>query len=188
MFFKDIVRFEVRFPSRTLQSGITILDTPGTADVRERTQVVEELIGRVDAAIVLLRSDVLVGEDEQKFIQFLRESGLTELFFVINRRDGRVVDEDLKQEAWYRIVELCLKGPRYAGQDLHQQRIWFVDARAALEGRLMKDRARSSNRGWNSLSSTSANFWRKNAVPPTCGVLSKLPTPMLAAWKKRSRK
>ena len=114
--FEDILRFELHFPSRTLQSGITILDTPGTDDIRERTEIVEALIGRVDAAIVLLRSDALGGEDERRFIQSLYDSGLTELFFVINRRDGRPVDADIKEEAWYRLVEL-MNGPRFSGQD-----------------------------------------------------------------------
>jgi hypothetical protein len=137
--FKDIVRFHLVFPSRTLQSGITLLDSPGTDDIRERTEIVEQAVHRCDAAIVLLRSDALAGEDERAFIQSVRACGLTELFFVVNRRDGRPVDSELKEEAWNRIVAMASGGPWYTGQDPGERRICFIDAKAALEGRLRGD-------------------------------------------------
>lgn len=141
-FFDKIKEFQVCLPSKLLQSGITIIDTPGTDDIRERTEIVEELRHRVDAAFVVLRSDSLGGEDERRFIQSLIECGLTDLFFVVNRRDGRVVDEDIKQETWLRIADLCLEKGRYSGQNLADHNIYFVDAKAALEARLEGDKVK----------------------------------------------
>lgn len=161
-FFKDILGFEMAFPSKTLQSGITILDTPGTDDIRERTEIVEALVNRVDAAIVLLRSDALGGQDERAFIHSLKDSNLNDLFFVVNRRDGRVVDNDLKRETWYRIAELCLRAPRYAGQELSDRNIFFVDAKAALEARVQGNAQKLAASGMDLFELRLSEFLEKN--------------------------
>ena len=163
--FGRIAEFKLRFPSVTLKSGITILDTPGTDDIRERTEIVEALVNRIDAALVVLRSDALGGQDEREFIQSLAECGLTDLFFIVNRRDGRVADEDLKTEAWYRIVELCQGGPRYNGQDLAQRRIFFVDAKAALEGRLTNHRQKLAASGMETFERRLSEYLEKEKRP-----------------------
>lgn len=146
-FFKDIEQFEAQFPSKTLQSGITMWDGPGTDDISERTEIVTAASNKCDSAIVLLRSDSLGGQDERKFIQSLYECELKDLFFVINRRDGRAVDDDMKQEAWNRIVHMVQGGPKWTGQDLAGKHIYFVDAKAALEGRLAGDHAKLAASG-----------------------------------------
>lgn len=164
-FFSTISMFKLGFPSKTLRSGITILDTPGTDDIRERTDVVTELVHRVDAAIVLLRSDVLGGQDERQFIQSLQDCRLTDVFFVVNRRDGRIVDEDLRAEAWYRIAELCRGAPRYSGQDLLDQNIFFVDAKAALNGRLQHNPAMVAASGLEAFEHRLSDYLEKNKRP-----------------------
>lgn len=141
-FFKDIEQFEARFPSKTLQSGITMWDGPGTDDISERTEIVTAASNRCDSAIVLLRSDSLGGQDERKFIQSLYDCELKDLFFVVNRRDGRAADDDMKQEAWNRIVHMVQGGPKWTGQDPATKHIYFVDAKAALEARLSGDHAK----------------------------------------------
>ena len=146
-FFADIEQFGVKFPSKTLQSGITLLDGPGTDDISERTEIVTAASNRCDSAIVLLRSDSLGGQDERRFIQSLYDCELKDLFFVVNRRDGRVVDEPLKQEAWNRVVHLVQGGPAYAGQDLASKKIFFVDAKSAAEARLAGDAAKLAASG-----------------------------------------
>lgn len=146
-FFKDIEQFEAQFPSKTLQSGITMWDGPGTDDISERTEIVTAASNKCDSAIVLLRSDSLGGQDERKFIQSLYDCELKDLFFVINRRDGRAVDDDMKQEAWNRIVHMVQVGPKWTGQDLSSKHIYFVDAKAALEGRLSGDQGKLAASG-----------------------------------------
>lgn len=141
-FFKDIERFEAVFPSKTLQSGITMWDGPGTDDISERTEIVTAASNQCDSAIVLLRSDSLGGQDERRFIQSLYDCELKDLFFVVNRRDGRAVDDDMKQEAWNRIAHMVQGGPKWTGQDPAGRHIYFVDAKAALDARLGNDQAK----------------------------------------------
>jgi hypothetical protein len=163
--FGKIVRFHLVFPSRTLQSGITLLDSPGTDDIRERTEIVEQAVHRCDAAIVLLRSDVIGGEDERTFIQSVRACGLTDLFFVVNRRDGRAVDAELKEEAWNRIVAMALGGPWYAAQDPGEKRIYFIDAKAALEGRLSRNAQQVTSSGLDLFERRLSEFLERERRP-----------------------
>ncbi len=146
-FFKDIEQFEAKFPSKTLQSGITMWDGPGTDDISERTEIVTAASNKCDSAIVLLRSDSLGGQDERKFIQSLYDCELKDLFFVVNRRDGRAVDDDMKQEAWNRIAHMVQGGPKWTGQDPATRHIYFVDAKAALDARLSGDHAKLVDSG-----------------------------------------
>lgn len=164
-YFKDILLFQIRFPSKTLKSGITLLDSPGTDDIRERTEIVEQAVHRCDAAIVLLRSDALGGEDERTFIQSLKACGLNDLFFVINRREGRAVDTELREEAWNRIVAMALSGPWYAGQDPAERNISFVDAKAGLEGRLRRDPQKLAASGLEVFENRLSAFLEKEKRP-----------------------
>ena len=92
-FFRSIREFEMAFPAELCQSGVTLIDSPGTDDIPERTEVTRQAIGRCDAAIVVYRSDILAGEDERKFVrETLLRSG-TRLFTVVNMQDGRAADE-----------------------------------------------------------------------------------------------
>ena len=63
-YWKEFVDFHAKLPSRTLQSGITLLDVPGVDDIAERTEIVTAATQKCDSAIVLLRSDSLAGEDD----------------------------------------------------------------------------------------------------------------------------
>lgn len=164
-FYSVFREFKLRFPSKTLQSGITILDTPGTDDIRERTEIVEALLHQVDAAIVMFRSDALGGQDEREFVMSLLESRLTDLFFVVNRRSGRKVDEDLKSEAWYRIAELCLGKGRYAGQNLADHNIFFVDAKAALDARISGNQEQLAASGMDTFERQLSAYLEKNKRP-----------------------
>src|SRR5437763_1814020 len=89
------------------QRALLDQDTSGSVDIRVRTEIVEEVLQRCYAAIVLLRSDALGGDNEREFIASLVDCGMTDLFFVVNRRDGRQADDDLRQETWYRVVNLA---------------------------------------------------------------------------------
>lgn len=164
-FFKEIREFKLRYPSETLKSGITLLDTPGTDDIGERTEIVQALIHQVDAAIVVLRSDSLGGQEERNFIMSLKLAELHDLFFVINRREGRMVDDDLQAEAWYRIADMCLGKGRYAGQNLADHNIFFVDAKAGLEGRLNRDPAKLAASGLDAFERRLSDYLERNKRP-----------------------
>lgn len=133
-FFRSIREFEMAFPAELCQSGVTLIDSPGTDDIPERTEVTRQAIGRCDAAIVVYRSDILAGEDERKFVrETLVDSG-TRLFVVVNMQDGRAADERYKGFVRQRLMELCGGDAQGALRD-----VFFVDARQAEEGKLLGD-------------------------------------------------
>lgn len=141
-FFGSIREFEMGFPAELCQSGITLIDSPGTDDIPERTEVTRQAIGRCDAAIVVYRSDILAGEDERKFVQEVLLGSGTRLFTVVNMQDGRAADERYKGFVRQRLMELCEGDAQGALRD-----VFFVDAREAEQGKLLGDTRRVERSG-----------------------------------------
>jgi Dynamin family len=154
-FFGKIREFEMGFPAELCQAGVTLIDSPGTDDIPERTEVTRHAIGKCDAAIVVYRSDVLAGEDERKFVeQTLTNSG-TRVFTVINLQDGRALDERFKGFVWRRLVtDFGGTGPvDFAGRN-----IYFVDARQAEEGKQLADPQKMERSGLATFESKLGEF------------------------------
>lgn len=136
-FFRKIREFEMGFPAELCQSGVTVIDSPGTDDIPERTEVTRQAIGKCDAAIVVYRSDVPAGEDERKFVRENLTNSGTRFFTVVNLQDGRVVDERFKGFVWQRLVTDF--GGAGGAQDFAGRDIYFVDGKQAEEGKLLAD-------------------------------------------------
>ena len=133
-FFRTVREFEMAFPAELCQSGVTLIDSPGTDDIPERTEVTRQAIGRCDAAIVVYRSDILAGEDERKFVRETLTGSGTRLFTVINMQDGRAADERFKGFVRQRLMELDDPGAPAGLQD-----VYYIDAREAEQGKLLAD-------------------------------------------------
>jgi Dynamin family len=133
-FFRSIREFEMAFPAELCQSGVTLIDSPGTDDIPERTEVTRQAIGRCDAAIVVYRSDILAGEDERKFVGETLVGSGTRLFTVVNMQDGRAADERYKGFVRQRLMELCEVDAQGGLRD-----VFFVDAKEAEQGKLLAD-------------------------------------------------
>ena len=131
-FFRSIREFQVGFPADICRQGVVILDSPGTDDVSERTALTNAAARSCDLAIVVFRSDALVGAGEWKFLEQVLDG--TKNFLVVNLFNGRRADEEFKQFTWNRIVNYSRKGPAYSGQDLGSEDIYLVDARLAEQG------------------------------------------------------
>jgi hypothetical protein len=125
------------FPAELCRSGVTVIDSPGTDDIPERTEVTRQAIGKCDAAIVVYRSDVLAGEDERKFVQETLTGSGTRVFTIVNLQDGRAVDERFKGFVWRRLVTDF--GGGNAPEDFQARDIYFVDAKQAEQGKLLAD-------------------------------------------------
>jgi hypothetical protein len=152
-FFRSIREFEMAFPAELCQSGVTLIDSPGTDDIPERTQVTRQAIGRCDAAIVVYRSDILAGEDERNFVrETLLRSG-TRLFTVVNMQDGRVPDERYRGFVRQRLTEVCEGDAQGALRD-----VFFVDAREAEQGKLLGDTRRIESSGLAAFESKLGEF------------------------------
>jgi len=152
-FFRSIREFEMAFPAELCQSGVTLIDSPGTDDIPERTEVTRQAIGRCDAAIVVYRSDILAGEDERNFVrETLIRSG-TRLFTVVNMQDGRVADERYRGFVRQRLTEVCEGDAQGALRD-----VFFVDAREAEQGKLLGDMRRIESSGLAAFESKLGEF------------------------------
>ncbi|MET7403723.1 dynamin family protein [Dactylosporangium sp. NPDC005572] len=138
--FGHIREFEMGFPARLCQAGIVVYDSPGLDEHDTRTMVTKEATNRADAAIVLYRSDVLMGQGEMMNAVSLIGEG-TRVFTVVNLFGGRAVDDRLRKFVWNRYVRDQLNGPDYTGQDLATQDIYFIDAELARAARYSGDAA-----------------------------------------------
>jgi hypothetical protein len=152
-FFRSIREFEMAFPAELCQSGVTLIDSPGTDDIPERTEVTRQAIGRCDAAIVVYRSDILAGEDERKFVREVLVSSGTRLFTIVNMQDGRAADERYKGFVRQRLAEVCEGDAEGALRD-----VFFVDAREAEQGKLLGDTRRIERSGLAAFESKLGEF------------------------------
>jgi hypothetical protein len=152
-FFSNIRQFELGLPAELCRSGVTLVDSPGLDDVKTRTAITMEAVGRADAAIVVFRSDVLAGMTEVDFVTREVLGSDTRAFIVINLRPSYDPDEPplnverLKAHVWDKLVRPIHNGPKYSGQDLSAYDIYFVNARKAQRGKLAEDAALISESG-----------------------------------------
>jgi hypothetical protein len=139
--FGEVAEFELSYPFENGKAGIVLLDSPGTDEDAERTMIAQRAINKCDAAIMLFRSDSLLGEYERAFVQDMMARGLRSFFTVVNRWSGRPVDERLRSFVWDRRVTQLEGGQPYSGQDFASKKIYFIDARTALNAKLAGDTA-----------------------------------------------
>jgi hypothetical protein len=138
-FFSDIRQFELGYPSTILRSGVTLTDSPGTSDVAHREEITREAIGRSDAAVFLLRSDMLAGMDERGFLRDVTNSG-ARTFIVVNLMNEDTADDaELLAFIWDRLVVSRRPDLATAPRDFPGQHIFLVQARQALRGRARRD-------------------------------------------------
>jgi len=154
-FFDQIREFEVGFPSELCQSGVIMLDSPGTSDMPKRTAYTAEAVKRSDAAIVVFSDKALAGQDEREFVQKeIIGSGTTRVFTVVNTYNP--VTERTKRFTWNRIV--TNKSETYTEDDLERNDIFFVNAKVAFESKLVDDHAGMECSGLLKLESRLGNF------------------------------
>ncbi|MFE5677657.1 dynamin family protein [Streptomyces erythrochromogenes] len=131
--FRTIREFEMGFPSRLCQAGVVVYDSPGLDEHPTRTKVTQEATARCDAAVLVYRSDILMGHGELMNAGALVKDG-TRVFTVVNLFNGRAVDERLRGYVWNKYIRDYQGGPAYTGQDLTSRDIYFVDAAQARSG------------------------------------------------------
>jgi hypothetical protein len=157
--FRDIEQFELTYPFGNGKAGIILIDTPGTDEASERDMVALRALNQADAAILLFRTDGLAGKEEIQFANRMVDLGLTNYFTVINRWNGKVIDERFKKFALDKIVRELKRGPEFAPDRFADQRIYFVDALAALNGRLSNDEEKVRASGIIEFESALSNFY-----------------------------
>lgn len=136
--FQHVREFEMGFPARLCQAGVTIYDSPGLDEHDDRTKVTQDAVRRCDAVVLVYRSDVLMGQNELMNSADLVKEG-TRIFTVVNLMNARTVDDRLKGFVWNRYVRDHQGGPAWSGQDISTRDIYFVDAERARRARYESD-------------------------------------------------
>jgi hypothetical protein len=138
--FEAIREFEMGYPARLCQEGVLVYDSPGLDEHNRRTLITREATKACDAAIIVYRSDTIMGQSELVEAASVIAAG-TRVFTIVNRWNGRQVDDRLRKFVWNKYVRDYLEGPDWNNQDLSQRDIYFVDAEQARNGRYDDDTA-----------------------------------------------
>ena len=127
-------RVEVFWPLDLCRSGVELVDSPGLNEDPIREDITIRYLAEADAVIFLLNALAPVADNERGFIEaFIRPLGHDDLFFVVNKINFVEEDERARVEAHCRR--------KLAPLVKYDERIYFVDARGALQARQKGDDA-----------------------------------------------
>jgi hypothetical protein len=93
-----------------------------------------DAVRRCDTALMVFGTRALMGAGELESDTAVRKDG-AHVFVVVNLFDGRQVDDRLRAHVWNKYVRDHLNGPAWAGQDLADHDIYFVNAKMAADAR-----------------------------------------------------
>lgn len=136
--FRSVKEFEMGYPAVLCREGVLVYDSPGLDEHTTRTLITRDATKRCDAAIIVYRTDVLMGQSELMDASSVVADG-TRLFTVVNLWDNRQPDDRLRGYVWNKYVRDQLDGPTWNNQDLSQRDIHFVNASRARDGRYEAD-------------------------------------------------
>lgn len=137
--YDHIDRFEVGVPSEVLKAGVRILDSPGIDEDLRRLTITRQAVLRSDAAIAVYKSDAFAGMEELRFMND-NFGEQTKVYEVANMHldqngEGWFSPEE-RETVWDRLRGEG-GGGRMSDSDFNAAGVFFVDALAAEEGRLM---------------------------------------------------
>nr|WP_320013496.1 dynamin family protein [uncultured Desulfobacter sp.] len=161
-FFKDIREFELYYPAELCQSGVTAIDSPGTEEDAQRTEIARQAAKESDAAIIVYPSHSFGGEREIGFAEEIMDSG-THVFTIVNLwDDGKPIDlKRLKGFVWNRLIT-DTGGPKYEDNDLSSQNIYFINAYQGLEGKFNHDQKLMAESGMTEFEKVLGDFLINN--------------------------
>lgn len=124
----DSVRYlEVQYPSKLLEGGVVLVDTPGVNDLNStRAEITYSYVPRADAVLFLLDAGQILKESERRFLSDkLLAQSRDKVIFVINKID--LLDGDEKAQALaYATTQLK--------KLVAEPRVYAVSAEKALLG------------------------------------------------------
>lgn len=143
----------VFYPCEFCQNGVDIVDTPGLNDEGRMDRIVEEVIPKLDAVIMVITPDSPFSMSESEFVRTkLMTSDIGRLIFLVNKFD--IVRKRDQERVLREIRSRIEKGVLDKMRDIHGEdsdvyrdvrsklaniRIFPVSARDALDGRLDHD-------------------------------------------------
>ena len=131
-------KIQMGYPLPFLQDKITLVDTPGVADLDEtRCDVTYQILPQANAVIFLLDSNTPLTQSERDFlVDRLIPQGVDNILFLLNKYD--FIDEE-EDEGFLEEVEHRLRATLKDedGKDLLKEiRILPISAKMALEGHI----------------------------------------------------
>ena len=126
-------KVELFWPLELCRNGIEIIDSPGLNEHDTRQKVTMDYLSTVDAILFVLSCEALASKSEMDVIDnTLIPTGHKDIFFICNRFN-MIEDEEKDSIKQHGINKLAPKTKRGA------ERVFFIDARGALGGRLKND-------------------------------------------------
>jgi small GTP-binding protein len=147
--FSNVDHAVVGYPIELCRHRVELVDSPGLQDDPIRTARTERFLTKADAVVMVLDATMLLQEEEVHFLNTkLLPLGFTNIFFIINKWnmiDQMIIDESQASKLYAdleaRIAERLTKFCEIAGKDYSAERIFRVNALAALRGRMRTPRA-----------------------------------------------
>ncbi|MEA5601025.1 dynamin family protein [Nostoc sp. UHCC 0252] len=134
-------KVELFWPLELCRNGVEIIDSPGLNEHDTRQKVTMDYLSNVDAILFVLSCEALASKSEIDVIEnTLQPAGHQDIFFICNRFN-MIEDEEKDSIKQHGISKLAPKTKRGA------ERVFFIDARGALGGRLKGDIEQVENSG-----------------------------------------
>ena len=126
-------KLELLWPLELCRNGVEIIDSPGLNEHDIRQKVTMDYLSTVDAILFVLSCEALCSKSELDVINnTLISSGHEDIFFICNRFNNirRNEREMIRQHGLTKLAPLTKRG---------EERVFFINALGALEGRLDQD-------------------------------------------------
>lgn len=147
---QEVAAVAVECPHPFLQSGVELVDLPGTDDREEQNQLVYTKLMETDVVIQLLDGRKLMTLTEREHLRdWLMDRGITTVLFVVNFLN--LMEPEERKQVMYRL--------RFLAQDFRAtlpdgvSNLYAVDALPALRARLKGDMATATQAGLPALES-----------------------------------
>jgi GTPase Era involved in 16S rRNA processing len=138
----EYVRLECLHPF--CANGIKLIDSPGLGEHVSRTRVTTNFLKQAQAVIFVLNATKILSQDEKVFIEKVFGSGrFSHVFFVVNRIN-QIDEEDVPGiEQWVResLKHHFLDDGSQFDEAFYNRRVFFVNAKGALDARTQKEDA-----------------------------------------------
>ena len=133
--FKDIEFAQIQCQNDLCRSGVRLIDSPGLAEQISRTKLSTNFLKQSQAVIMVLNATQPLTQEERNFIETnFQGKNNNNLFFVINRINQIDPDDAPEVKQYFRryLQQLFVDSNQY----LVHHRIFYVNAKAALDARL----------------------------------------------------
>jgi GTP-binding protein EngB required for normal cell division len=119
-------------------NGVRLIDSPGLGEHISRTRVTTNFLKQSQAVIFVLNALSILTEAERAYIERLGTGQMQNVFFVVNRVNQIDQSEVANIQDWVRrsLQHHFLDEQGQFDEALYQRRVFFLNARGALDARM----------------------------------------------------